>query len=82
MSEQTNIPKIVIAPNGPYLVYGNPNIVHKKQISSEHGEPMTWQTNQRLETGNRPVVALCRCGGSANKPFCDGTHRASQSQTS
>lgn len=74
MSEQTNTPKIVIAPNGPYLVYGNPNIVHKKQISSEHGEPMTWQTNQRLETGNRPVVALCRCGGSANKPFCDGTH--------
>ena len=74
MSEQTNAPKIVVAPNGPYLVYGNPAIVHKKQISSEHGEPMTWQTNQRVETGNRPVVALCRCGGSANKPFCDGTH--------
>ena len=26
-----------------------------------------------LETSDR--VFLCRCGGSANKPFCDGTHK-------
>ena len=23
---------------------------------------------------NRRLVALCRCGASTNKPFCDGTH--------
>ena len=24
--------------------------------------------------GHGEVVALCRCGASTNKPFCDGTH--------
>ena len=74
MNEQE--PKIVVAKDGPYLVQGNPNLVRKKQISSEHGEPMTWQTNQAIESGDRPLVALCRCGASANKPFCDGAHAA------
>jgi CDGSH-type Zn-finger protein/uncharacterized Fe-S cluster protein YjdI len=44
--------------NGPLLVEGNLTLI------SGHGLP-TW-------TGTR--VALCRCGESANKPFCDGTH--------
>lgn len=75
MSKQTQDLKIVVTKDGPYLVYGDPPVVRKKQISSEHGEPMTWQTNETIETGERSVFALCRCGESANKPFCDGTHK-------
>ena len=30
-------------------------------------------TGELMDT--RDVIFLCRCGGSANKPFCDGSHR-------
>ena len=50
--------KITTAPNGPYVV----NRLEKLRNSS----------GEQIQT--KPVFALCRCGGSANKPFCDGTH--------
>jgi CDGSH-type Zn-finger protein len=28
-----------------------------------------------FDLGGRDAVALCRCGHSANKPFCDGSHK-------
>lgn len=65
-------PRIQVQPNGPYLVTGGVPLTRRSVVRSEHGEPMTWQTKQRLEV--RQSVALCRCGGSANKPFCDGSH--------
>ncbi len=36
------------------------------------GIPLVSSDGTRYETRNR--VTLCRCGGSDNKPFCDGTH--------
>lgn len=51
-------PVVQCKENGPYIIRG----VHT--LSDAHGG--------RIET--KAVFALCRCGGSANKPFCDGTH--------
>lgn len=57
-------PKIACLPNGPYYLLNDltPKII--PNIESSTGEPRSTVTG----------VALCRCGGSANKPFCDGTH--------
>ncbi len=34
----------------------------------------TMRDAQGNEIETKPIMALCRCGHSANKPFCDGTH--------
>ncbi len=63
---------IKVAPGGPYIVSGSVPITSKIPIVSEHGEPLTWKTDPASEVA--PRAALCRCGASSNKPFCDGTH--------
>jgi CDGSH-type Zn-finger protein/truncated hemoglobin YjbI len=56
---QAGLPaEIQSAPDGPYLVT---NVEH---MVDWLGRPIP----------TRPQMALCRCGGSAIKPFCDGTH--------
>lgn len=50
---------IEVRPNGPYLVKGPVTLVDS--------------TGARVEC-TKDVIALCRCGGSTSKPFCDGTH--------
>lgn len=34
------------------------------------------QSGAAYDLAGRTLVSLCRCGGSARKPFCDGSHRA------
>lgn len=70
MDEQA--PKITVRPNGPYVVTGHVPLRRKRPVVSERGEPLAWLTGPVIDDG--PAYALCRCGGSSNKPFCDGTH--------
>jgi len=52
--------KFFIAPNGPYVVAGCPEL-----NDTDWGEAALQQQ-----------YTLCRCGASKNKPFCDGSHWA------
>jgi CDGSH-type Zn-finger protein len=47
--------------NGPLIVRGDVDLV------DEHGDPLE---------AHRRTIALCRCGASAIRPFCDGSHKA------
>jgi len=55
--------KVVPLSNGPYLVSGD---LSELQLTDANGAP--------YDVTGKNTVALCRCGGSVNKPFCDGQH--------
>lgn len=57
-------PKILTLPNGPYYLINEmePKVV--ENLRNSNGESLSTIRG----------IALCRCGASKNKPFCDGTH--------
>lgn len=64
--------RVTVTENGPYLVTGNVPLVRLEIVVDEAGESVAWREVERIET--RATYALCRCGHSANKPFCDASH--------
>lgn len=72
MDPQTPGMKIKVSKNGPYLVSGG--VPLRKEIigTNAGGESVRWQPGHAYPA--QAQYALCRCGHSANKPFCDGTH--------
>ena len=57
-------PKIACLANGPYYLLNDMTAAPVPNLRRASGEPCATVRG----------VALCRCGGSKNKPFCDGTH--------
>jgi len=55
--------KITARKNGPF------------RIESTEGEVILLDhEGAQYDLTGKPAFSLCRCGGSTNKPFCDGTH--------
>ena len=58
VAEAATMLKVEVTPNGPYIINTECLIVHS-------------DGKEETKTG---TVALCRCGASGNKPYCDGSH--------
>jgi uncharacterized Fe-S cluster protein YjdI len=58
VAEAATIMKIEVSANGPYIINTECLIVHSNG-------------KEEIKNGS---VALCRCGASGNKPYCDGSH--------
>ena len=70
--KQAGNAKITVTPNGPYLVTGTVSLADQHVVTNAAGESLDWREGRKYS--HDAQFALCRCGHSANKPFCDGTH--------
>jgi CDGSH-type Zn-finger protein len=70
--EKTAGAKVQIKLNGPYLVSGDLPLSKEIIGTNKDDESVAWTRGQDYPA--QAKYALCRCGRSANKPFCDGTH--------
>lgn len=64
--------RIKVTENGPYIVTGGVPLLRMVIKVDDEGYPVEWR-----EVGKYPLketYALCRCGESKNKPYCDSSH--------
>ena len=59
VAESATLLKVEVTANGPYLIKSECLIIHS-------------DGKEETKTG---TLALCRCGSSQNKPYCDGSHK-------
>ena len=65
-------PQIEVTKDGPYLVRGGPPLSEQWIVTNAEGDSLEYREGKRFPA--QAQYALCRCGQSASKPFCDGTH--------
>jgi CDGSH-type Zn-finger protein len=71
MSKTTQA-SVAIAKDGPYLVSGGLPLSTETIGTNREGESVKWKAGAKFPA--KASYALCRCGHSASKPFCDGSH--------
>jgi CDGSH-type Zn-finger protein len=64
--------KIRVTKNGPYIVTGGVPLAEQHIKIDKDGQNHGWQEGHKYPP--QETYALCRCGKSKNKPFCDGSH--------
>lgn len=64
--------RVTVTRNGPYMVTGDVKLSEQVIGTNSEGASEDWVENALPAVGLK--FALCRCGHSNKKPFCDGTH--------
>jgi CDGSH-type Zn-finger protein len=72
MTKSPSAARVTVSPNGPYIVTGAVPLAKQTIVTDADGGSQRWEQGETIET--RAGYALCRCGQSNTKPFCDGTH--------
>ncbi len=60
--------KLTVARNGPLRIQGARELIESGELQ------IAWNDGTPVEPANLNAFSICRCGASANKPFCDGKH--------
>jgi CDGSH-type Zn-finger protein len=68
----SKLAKIQVSKDGPYLVSGNVPLIREEAVRGKDGIPFQWRKLAKYP--EQENYALCRCGGTKDPPYCDGSH--------
>lgn len=72
MAPEKNKVRVTVSENGPYIVTGDIPLAKQTIAADAEGGSEAWQKGP--DVARRETYALCRCGVSQTKPFCDASH--------